>query len=132
MTYSVLATTYPGGAGAFFFGIAWFVVGACSAVAAVVALVLAPFSRTARTVCGWGRVALWGGVVAVALIAIATAFIAVDRDVEFGSPAFRERIGQSLLMVLSTSVLPMAAFGALCWSRRTVRQTRDNYSSSHE
>jgi hypothetical protein len=34
--------TYPGGAGAMLSGMAWFVVGSCSAAAALVALALSP------------------------------------------------------------------------------------------
>src|SRR5882724_6598328 len=100
MIHSMVATTYPGGAGAILSGMAWFVVGGCSAVAAIVALALAPFARTARAARGWSRVALWGGIIAVALITIATAFIAADRDVEFGSPAYRHRVGESLVTLL--------------------------------
>jgi len=91
---------------------AWFVVGGCSAVAAIVALALAPFARTARAARGWSRVALWGGIIAVALITIATAFIAADRDVEFGSPAYRHRVGESLITALFTGIVPLAAVGA--------------------
>ena len=103
-------------------GIAWFVVGGCSAAAAVVALALAPFARTVRAARGWSRVALWGGITAVALVTIATVFIAADRDVEFGSPAYRHRVGESLLTVLFTSIVPLTAVGALSWSRKTERR----------
>ena len=120
--HSMLATTYPGGAGAMLSGMAWFVVGSCSAVAALVALALSPFTRTSAAARGLSRVALWGGLLAVALVVIATAFIAVDRDAEFGSVTYRHRVGESLLIALGTAIVPVAAVGAGYWSRRTERR----------
>ena len=102
-------------------GMAWFVVGSCSAVAALVALALSPFTRTAAAARGLSRVALWGGLLAVALVVTATVFIAVDRDVEFGSAAHRHRVGESLLVALGTAIVPVVAVGAGYWSRRTTR-----------
>jgi len=121
MPHSVLATTYPGGAGAVLTGIGWFIVGACSAVAAVVALALSPFTRTASVARRLSRVALWGGFVAVALVVIATAFVAFDHDVEFGSATYRHRVGESLITALFTGIVPLAAVGARYWSSRTER-----------
>ena len=102
-------------------GMAWLFVGPCSAVAALVALALAPFSRTAGAARALRRVALWGGLLAVALAVIATAFIAVDRDVEFGSAAYRHRVGESLLMALVTVIVTITAAAAGYWSLRTVK-----------
>jgi hypothetical protein len=120
--HSILATTYPGGAGAMLSGMAWFVVGSCSAVAALVALALSPFTRTAAAARGLSRVALWGGLLAVVLVLIATIFIAVDRDVEFGSAAYGQRVGESLLVGLGTAIVPVVAVGAGYWSRQTARR----------
>jgi len=122
----MFATTYPGGAGAMCAGIAWFVVASSSAFAVVVSLALSPFTRTASLARRLSQVALWGGLIAVMLLVIATAFVAVDRDVEFGSAAYQHRLRESLLPALLTALIPLAAFGARFWSCRTERSKNIN------
>jgi len=115
----MLATTYPGGAGAMFAGMLWLVVSSCSALVAIVALALSPFTRTAPVACTLSQVALWGGLVAVVFAVIGTVFVAIDRDVEFGSPAYQDRLLQSLLPALVAALVPVAAVAARFWSYRT-------------
>ena len=124
MLHTVLATTYPGGAGAVFSGIAWALLLLISALAAVVAAALSPFARTVTIARGLSRVGLWGGSLALALAITVTTFIACDQHLGFGSPAYRRRVVGSLVDALLTAIVLLVALGAKYWSRQT-RRRRD-------
>jgi hypothetical protein len=106
------ATSYPGGPAALFAGFAWIFVGAVSAVVALVALGLAPFSRTARAAGLASQLALRGGLLAMGFALIAAVFIVLDEGIR--SPGMSE----IALQFLFTGIVPAVALGAEHLSRR--------------
>jgi len=112
MTFPLLATSYPGGPAALLAGFAWVFVGAVSAVVALAALGLAPFSRTARAAGLASQLALRGGLLAMGFALIATIFIAFDEGIH------SEGLKESALQFLFTGIVPAVALGAEHLSRR--------------
>ena len=133
----LLATTYTNEALAAFRGTAqtaaamcglvWSIVGSSSAIAAIVALGLSPFTDMASFARRLGRFAFWGGAIAVALGLSAAVFVASDRDLmKFDSALYRHSVATTLMTALLSGIVPLVAIGALFWSDRMDRHADGN------
>src|SRR5437899_2423056 len=110
MPLSLLATTYTGDAAVLLCGIIGGPVLALSAILAVVALVLSPFTDTASAAQRLSREALWLSVIAIALLATATVSSGFHRDVkDDGLTTCGNRGPEPWMVALVAGIVPVVA-----------------------
>lgn len=117
----IFATSYPGGAGAFFAGIAWALTLGLASIAAIVAAALCFFRRTARVARFLSQVGVWSGCAALVAVLIVAAFIASDPNLEVGTSAYKAQLMDSWM--LAAFCVPTLLISIFAWgfARRNMR-----------
>jgi len=110
MCDSFFAALDPAGPFAAVCGITWVLLGPTSAVSALVAGALCPFSRMSRQAFRLSRVGVWSGLFAFCAAAVATVTVGGPDYIKPGTPAYRDAILDSALLALVTGIAPLVAF----------------------